>query len=284
MARRNNDERQGAAPQDDAPPVSATQQAPAGLNFVIPTEVVDLPSKGAFYPDGHPLHGKDTLEIRHMTAKEEDILTSRTLLKKGIAIDRLLESVIVDPSVTPDHLLIGDKNAVIVATRIAAYGADYSTKVACPSCGSAEEFSFNLFEHQLTHPDDNLTPDYEKTENNTFLITLPKSGVISEVRLLTGQDEKWLAKMTENRKRHKLGDSVLTDQMRLFTVSLNGIDDKTQINQFIDAMPAADSRHLRNVYKTLNPNIDLTQDFACTSCGAESRMEVPFTSNFFWPQ
>jgi hypothetical protein len=90
--------------------------------------------------------------------------------------------------------------------------------------------------------------------------------------------------MTENRKRHKLGDSVLTDQMRLFTVSLNGIDDKTQINQFIDAMPAADSRHLRNVYKTLNPNIDLTQDFACTSCGAESRMEVPFTSNFFWPQ
>lgn len=283
MARRNNDARSGAKAPDDAP-ASATQAPATGLNFVVPTEIVDLPSRGDFYPEGHSMHGRDTLEIRHMTAKEEDILTSRTLLKKGIAIDRLLESIIVDTTVKPDDLLVGDKNAVIVTTRIAAYGADYNAKVACPSCGSVDDFSFNLFEQNISHPDDNENSGFEKTENNTFLITLPKSGVITEVRLLTGQDEKWLAKMTENKKKHNLGDSTLTDQMRLFVVSLNGIDDVTQINQFIDAMPAADSRHLRNVYKTLNPNIDLTQEVTCTSCGDETRMEVPFTSNFFWPQ
>ena len=284
MARRNNDERSGAAAQDDAPPASATQAPATGLNFVVPTEIVDLPSRGNFYQEGHSLHGCETLEIRHMTAKEEDILTSRTLLKKGIAIDRLLESIIVDTTVKPDDLLVGDKNAVIVATRIAAYGADYSARVSCPSCASVEDFSFNLFEQKISHPDDNSAPGYEKTESNTFLVTLPKSGVITEVRLLTGQDEKWLAKMTENKKKHNLGDSALTDQMRLFIVSLNGIDDTTQISQFINAMPAADSRHLRNVYKALNPNIDLTQEVTCTACGDETRMEVPFTSNFFWPQ
>jgi hypothetical protein len=284
MARRNNDERQGAAPQDDAPPASAVSKSPTGLNFVVPTEVVDLPSKGKFYPEGHPLFGKETLEVRHMTAKEEDILTSRTLLKKGLAIDRMLESVIVEPGVSPDHLLIGDKNAVIVATRIAAYGSEYNTKVTCPVCASVEDFSFNLHESDLSHPDDNQTPEFDSTERSTFLINLPKSSVTAEVRLLTGQDEKWLAKMADNKKKHGLGDATLTDQMRVFVVSLNGIDDKGQINQFIDSMPAADSRHLRNVYKTLSPNIDLTQDFACTSCGGESRMEVPFTSDFFWPQ
>jgi len=284
MARRNNDERQGAAPQDDAPPASAVAQPTTGLNFVVPTEVVDLPSRGAFYLEGHPLHGKDTLEIRHMTAKEEDLLTSKTLLKKGLAIDRLLENIIIDLPSGPDHLLIGDKNAIIVATRIAAYGPEYNTRVACPTCSSVEEFSFNLSESKLMHPDDTEEAEFEKTENSTFLINLPKTGVTAEVRLFTGQDEKWLSKMADNKKKHGLGDATLTDQMRLFIVSLNGIDDKGQINQFIDAMPAADSRHLRNVYKTLNPNIDLTQDFSCDACGAESRMEVPFTSDFFWPQ
>ena len=108
---RNNQDRLGAQPGGETPPVSQpTQQTKQPLQFVTPTEFVELPSKGAFYPQGHPLHNVDTIEIRHMTAKDEDILTSRALLQKGIAIDRFLQNVIVDKNVNIADLLVGDKN------------------------------------------------------------------------------------------------------------------------------------------------------------------------------
>tara|TARA_Y100001973_G_scaffold78798_1_gene115716 strand:+ start:173 stop:1036 length:864 start_codon:yes stop_codon:yes gene_type:complete len=284
---RNNDERSGALPSAEAPvaAVAAQQQnSSIGLNFVVPTEHVELPSKGQFYPEGHPLHKVETLEIKHMTAKEEDILTSRTLLKKGLAIDRLLQSIIVNKKINPDDLFVGDKNAIIVAARQSAYGDEYATNVTCQVCGETTPFTFNLSQGTCIHPDDALGSDFTMTDQGTFNIVLPKTGYTAEVRLLSGKDEKWLTRSMEQKKKARINESTLTDQMRLFIVSVNGVKDKTQINQFINVMPAADSRHLRNVYKQLSPNIDLTQDFACQACGAETKMEVPFTADFFWPK
>ena len=284
---RNNDERSGAMPSAEAPvaAVAAQQQNNSiGLNFVVTTEHVELPSRGEYYPEGHPLHGSETIEIKHMTAKEEDILTSRTLLKKGLAVDRLLQSIIVDKRVKPDDLYVGDKNAVIVAARQSAYGDEYTTKVGCQACGETSSFTFNLSEHKLSHPKDIEDPEFEATSTGTFIIKLPKTGFSAEVRLLNGKDEKWLAKSMEQKRKARIGETTLTDQMRLFIVSVNGVKDRTQINEFINAMPAIDSRHIRRIYKQLSPNIDLTQDFVCIECGAETKMEVPFTADFFWPQ
>ena len=284
---RNNDERSGAHPSADAPVAAVAQAAQSnsmGLNFVVPTEHVELPSRGRMYPSGHPLHGQDTLEIKHMTAKEEDILTSRALLKKGIAIDRLLQSIIVDKRVNVDDILIGDKNAIIVSARQSAYGDEYTTKVTCQSCGTVSDHTFYLSQNSIVHPDEVEEPQFDRTENGTFLVNLPKTGYTVEVRLMTGRDEKWLAKSMEQKRKANLGETTMTDQMRRFIVSVAGVTDKVQINGFINAMPAIDSRHLRNVYKQLTPNLDLTQDFSCPSCGAEAQMEVPFTSDFFWPQ
>jgi len=284
---RNNDERVGAAEQAEAPPAPAyepPQGNSSGLNFVTPIEFVALPSMGQFYPEGSPLHKQETIEMRHMTAKEEDILTSRTLLKKGLAIDRLLESIIVNKNIKIDELLVGDKNAIIVAARQSAYGDDYQTKVACQACGDTSEYTFYLSQHVSVHPDSVEEPEFTKTDAGTFMINLPKSGFPAEVRLLNGRDEKWLTKSMEQKRKAKIGESTLTDQMRLFIVSINGITDRTQVNQFINVMPAVDSRYLRRIYKQLSPNIDLTQEFLCPACGAESLMEVPFTADFFWPQ
>ena len=112
---RNNDERTGAVQQTDSPAPAQTQKGLSNnLSFVAPTEFVEIPSRGKFYPQGHPLHGKQTVEIKHMTAKEEDILTSQTLLKKGVALDRFLQSVMLDKSIDISTLLVGDKNALIV--------------------------------------------------------------------------------------------------------------------------------------------------------------------------
>ena len=124
---RDNSKRVGAAAQ---PAPEQTQT----LDFSTPTELVDLPSKGRFYPEGHPLHGQETVEIKFMTAKDEDILTSPSLLKKGIAIDRLIQNVILNKNINVSTLLSGDKSAIMIASRINGFGAEYKTKVVCPSC------------------------------------------------------------------------------------------------------------------------------------------------------
>ncbi len=142
MSRKNSDRMRGHRQSNAMPPSGPTQQAEA-FSFVVPTDFVDLPSKGRYYPANHPLYNKDILEIKHMTAKEEDILTSKTLLKKGIAIDRVIANVIVDKSIDPNSLLVGDRNAIVIALRAASYGSRYETKVVCPSCQTKVEFAFS---------------------------------------------------------------------------------------------------------------------------------------------
>ena len=116
------------------------------LSFTAPTEIVDLPSGGRYYDSDHPLFGVDSLEIRFMTAKDEDILTSKTLLKKGLAIDRLLQNIMIDRRIKPNDLLLGDKNALVIAARITGFGEDYQTRVMCPVCGDSSDSSFDLTE------------------------------------------------------------------------------------------------------------------------------------------
>ena len=296
MSLRNNEERMGARPAEA--PIAAAQEGAAkeqqggagtGLNFVTPTELINLPSAGKYYPPEHPLHGEETIEIKHMTAREEEILTSRSFLKKGVAIDKLLQSVIVNKSIKIGDLLVGDKNAILVYTRVLAYGAEYKTKITCPACGDVDDYEFNLLEHTVTTPDD-MSADYKICEDGTFEIPLPKTQVVACVRLLTGEDEAHFARQSEARKKKqkKLGmaiaDNALTEQMKSFIVSLNGVSDKREITGFVNNMPAIDSRHLRSVYARLTPNVDLTQNYECSSCDHEQEMEVPFTSDFFWPR
>ncbi len=298
MTIRNNEDRTGErrAAASEIPPLPAAafegqkQSAPTTkvLDFTCPTEFVDLPSEGRFYPENHPLHKTDSIEIRFMTAKDEDILTSRSLLKKGIAIDRFLQNIIIDKKIQVADLLVGDKNALVVASRITGYGSDYNTKVACPSCGTSQNYEFNLNESDINvGGSESLGPESDavhQTDNNTWLIECPKSQVTVEVRLLTGVNEKFMLKSQAMKKKQKLPESLLTDQLRQIIVSVNGNTEPKNINRFIDIMPALDSRYLRALYEKLMPNIDLTQEFECHSCGFEQEMEVPFTTDFFWPK
>ena len=279
MTIRNNEDRI-AAMHNDPSPAEVMGPSAGPLSFVTPTEFVDLPSKGEFYPTGHPLHRQDTVEIRYMTAKEEDILTSRTLLKKGLVIDRLIESILVNKNIASKDLLIGDKNAIIVAARITGYGEEYQTKVNCPSCGAYVEYSFDLSEAKIVNSE--TSEGMTKTEDGTFITRLPRLDVDVEVKLLTGHDEEYLAKSAASKKKHKLADSLLTDQFRRYIVSVNGETNRTVINSLIENMPASDSRYLRRQYQSVVPNIDLTQEFECDNCWLEQLMEVPFTADFFW--
>jgi len=272
-----NEERLGAKDQTgaQAPPISENSI----LDFVLPTEFVDLPTQGRFYPEDHPLHNKESVEIRYMTAKDTDTLTSKTLLKKGVALDRVLQNLIVDPNIKVGDLFIGDKNALVVAARINGFGSDYQTNITCPSCGSAGKCDFNLSEIDPTLGDE----DYEISSEGTFKVLLPKTGVEAECRLLTGDDEQAMFKKSEKRKKRNLPESPLTDQYKLFIVSLNGVVERGLVEKFVDAMPALDSSYLRKVYGSVSPNLEMKQDYVCPSCDVDTLVDIPFSANFFWP-
>ena len=296
MAIRNNEDRTGERKitAAQAPPIAADPDAAPTktLDFTCPTEFVDLPSRGRFYPEGHPLHGEDSLEIRFMTAKDEDILTSKSLLKKGIAIDRFLQNIIVNKKVNVADLTVGDKNALVVAARITGYGADYETKVSCPLCSHAQQFSFDLNESKvseggleaLKESGHEAHAEATETDHGTWTVVAPKTQAVVELKLMTGANEKHMMKAQALKKKQKLPESLLTDQLRQIIVSVNGDASTATISKFINVMPALDSRFVRGAYEKLMPNLDLTQHFECHACGYEQEMEVPFTTDFFWPK
>jgi hypothetical protein len=274
---RNNLDRIGvdAAQQTaDLPPVEQAQ-----LSFIVPTEHVALPSKGKFYPQSHPLYGKDTIEIKQMTAKEEDILTSRNLLKKGVAIDKLIQSIVVDKRINTDSLTIEDRGAIIIAARISAYGEEYKTAVNCPACSKNIKYTFNLLE-KLDSIEGMQT--IETDENGLFSIVLPATKWVLYCRALNGHDEKNLMRLAESKKNLSDGDSVLLDQIKLAVVSINGITDKSTIETAIMNMPARDSRQFRSIYQNSLNSLDMRHTFNCSSCDFTGEMEVPLTADFFW--
>lgn len=284
---RNNEDRLGTnlPRQDLGFPPQALQQPTAQtpqIGFVMPTEFVQLPSGGKFYPVGHPLHGKEAVEIKQMTAREEDILTSKSLIKKGVVLDRLIESLLIDKSIRVDDLLIADKNAIVVSARISGYGPEYETQVSCPECQAKSKHTFDLLEH-VAQEEEEVAAAVELTEHATFYLKLPRTGWNVELRPLNSKDEKVLLKSLQEAKRPEQENS-LTQQLNLLIVSINGETDRNLINQAVAAMPSLDTKYLRKEYAKALPNMNLRKTFVCSACSHEELMEVPITADFFWPK
>ena len=273
---RNNQRRTRSAPKNETSKVTTKSSV---LDFVSPTEYVDLPSQGRFYEEGHPFHNLDTIEIRYMTAKDEDILTNQTLLRKGIALEKLLENILGNYEVDPGTLLIGDRNAIIVAARSTGYGSSYTTSVTCPACQATTKLAFNLDDVQVNNGN---TEGVVVTDRGTFEVELPLTKVTAEVRLLNGEDERELAREISN-KKSDIWESLHTSQLERMIVSLNGETARDVINKFVELMPAHDSRRLREAHESLTPSIDFSHNFECNECGHEQKLGVPFTVDFFWP-
>jgi len=281
---RNNEERLGAnIPRQDAAPLPQQLQGSTPLEFMNPTEIVLLPSKGVFYPSHHPLHKKDSVEIKQMTAKEEDILSSRNLLKKGVVLDKLIQSLVSDKNINTDTLTTEDRNAILVAARISAYGNKYVTQVTCPSCYEKVKNSFDLNEKLEKILEENVNTSVSFNEDGTFSFTLPNTKWNVVCRALNGYDEKELLRISETKKKNSSGnDSLLIEQIRMMIVMIQSVTDKDIITKAIEMMPAADAKYLRNVYQQTVPNVDLNHTFTCTKCDFETTMEVPLTADFFW--
>ena len=237
-----------------------------------PTEEVTLPSKGLLYPKTSLL-SKGVVEMKYMTAKEEDILTNQNYIKNGTVIDKLLQSLVIT-DINFSELLVGDKNAILIAARILGYGSDYSFKY------KEEEIKVDLTNIEDKSLDESLVTEGK----NEFYYTLPKSKTEVTFKILTHGDEKAINNEVKGLKKiNKNNSSETTTRMKYVITSINGDREKKTIREYVDnQLLAMDSRALRNYISDFQPNIDLQFDYEDNN-GDFIRVDIPIGLNFFWP-
>lgn len=250
------------------------------FGFEVPVEAVPLPSRGVCYSPDSPLYGKETIEIRAMTAREEDILTSKALIKKGTVISHLLKSCMVDKTINPDEMLAGDRNAVMTALRITGYGTEYNVEVDCPACGTRSKQGFNLAELPIKR----LQVDPVAEGSNLFEMTLPVTKKSVRFKFLDGNAETNIMVAEERKKKSGLsGENLVTTRLKHAVVAIDNISDRAKIDMFIRNMPARDSLALRRFIDKNEPGIEMKSWMDCPSCLESSEVRLPMGASFFWP-
>jgi hypothetical protein len=240
--------------------------------FKVPTETVELPSKGLLYPEGHPLAG-GRLEMKYMTAKEEDILTNTNYIKNGTVIDKLLQSLIITEFDYGD-LLVGDKNALMVAARVLSYGKDYSFDYD----GESHTVDLSLLDHK------ELNPDLYKRGQNEFEFVLPATQNVVTFKILTHRDERSIEQEVKGlQKIQKDSAPEVTTRLKYIITSINGSREKKDVREFVEtALLARDARALREEYNKVTPDINLTFKFENRN-GEDQEASIPVGLSFFWP-
>ena len=252
-----------------------------------PTEIVDLPSKGLLYPQDHPL-STGQIEMKYMTAKEEDILTTQSYIKQGVVLDKLFRALIISngkgEKVNYNDILIGDKNALMIAARVLGYGKEYEVTITTPSGNKQKEVI------DLTTIDDRPFDGSGLIEKhiNAFEFKLPASKRIVKFKQLNQGDtvaiEKEIKGLKKIRKRTGGGDGELTTRLIHAIISLDGDEERATIRNFVNnEMLALDSKSLREHMKKVQPDVDLDIEFFDDMTGEPFEMSLPIDTNFFWP-
>ena len=252
------------------------------FNWTVPVESVPLPSNGKIYPQNSGLFNRELVQIKAMTAQEEDILMSRALIKEGTVLTHLINSCLIDKSINSKDLIAGDRNALLVAIRITGYGADYRVEVSCPECNTKQTSAFDLSDLDIKR----LTIEPITPGTNQFEYMLPVSKKRVIFKFMTGRDEEEQSTILERRRKAMPDiqiDSIITSRLEFAILSIENVQDRNKTNTFIKSMPALDSRSLRNYISDNEPGIDMTGKFRCSHCSANTQVSLPLGSSFFWP-
>ncbi len=280
MSEENNREEQNQVFQTSPPPLPSPNRVAQQSGFEIPVEVVPLPSKGAVYNVDNPLCNEQNVEIKAMTAKEEDLLTSQALIKNGTVLSKLLESCILNKTIHADGMVTGDRNAVLTALRISGYGPEYEVRTKCPECDEEFNHVFNLAEIPIKP----LGAKPLESNTNIFSFTLPSSQKTVYFKLLTGADELDLSR--SNAGRRKVSVQIQRNVTSRLAKSILAIDserDPQKLAYAVQNMAARDSRALRNYIDDIEPGMNMKQNISCEYCGERSEVRVPLGLTFFWP-
>ena len=248
--------------------------------FKFPTEIIDLPSKGWFHPVEHPL-ASGQIELYYMTAKHEDILTSKNLIQRGVVIDKLLEALIAT-NVPLSEDLLGDKAAIMIASRILGYGKDYDVSLTCPECEAKNQVVINLEDIEpKTSP--YFVEEFKNRNEFPFYLPLTKKNIT--FKFLNHGDEMQIRSELDGIKKATRSDidREVTTRLRKIITSVEGEKNADKIRIFVDSLPARDARVLREHLKDVTPDVDVSTNFTCSHCGYEGRVDIPIDVNFFWP-
>ena len=238
------------------------------FSWEIPVDSVPLPSQGKIYSPNSKLFNAKTVNIKSMTAKEEDILSSQALIKEGKVIDELLKSCLIDKDIDINDLITGDKNAIMVSIRITGYGSKYDIISNCVNCNTANEVSVDLSGLEIKPLD--IEP--AKQGENLF-------------KFLTGKENREIEKIEkfESEKFGSLFTKRVTNFLWFSIISINGVTDKNKIKKFVESMPAYDSASLRAYIDNYEPGVEMKHKYNCKFCDHNNNSNIPMTSNFFWP-
>lgn len=252
------------------------------IKYDFPTEIIELPSHGKLYKSDNPL-SKGTIELKCMTAREEDILSSQNLIKKGVVLDKLFESVVVQPDVNIDDIFIGDKNAILLATRILGYGKDYIIETTDPFTGETQKVNIDLSQVQIKEVDEKLL-----NEDNIYQFTLPISGKKIKFKLLTHKDEKDITAELQALQRLSKDKNAISHEVsvrfKYMIREVDGNSDRSMINKWVsNEFLARDSKAFRKYVNTISPDLDLTYEFVSDITGESEVRDIPFGINFFYP-
>lgn len=259
----------------------------------IPFEVVPLPSKGKLYDEDHPLHGETSVQIKAMSNREENILHSPALVKKGTVVDELIRSCVVNKLVDPEGLLVGDKSAILTAIRITGLTKDYSTKTQCPECEKQFTYTFDLSKCAIKE----LQVEPTEPGKNLFDFVLPLSKTKVQFKLLTAGDEKDISNAQDARKKALKKmlkdnphaqvsdvDTRVTDRLTQCIVSFGGQKERGKISSAVMNMRSQDSRALRKYIKDIEPDLNMTEEVTCPHCNQEEVHNIPMGIEFLWPE
>lgn len=250
---------------------------PFGISFVVPTENVELPSQGLYYPVSSPLYGVTSVEIRFMTAKEEDIFASSGT--NQASFEKLIDALLTNTSFSATDFLEEDKMAILLAARRSGYGQKYTSEVFCQNCGEDTPHEFDLSivnTKQTAHEESSFDPN-----TNTFKFTLPLTKVEVELLNMTPKDSDNIETERKQKKKYNLPFNFTLSFLKTALVSANGVTDTQQLSKLAESLPAADAKHIMNFYADCRPNIDTTQEVSCSVCENKTEREVPISWAFF---
>jgi len=259
-------------------------------DYKFPTEIIELPSRGLIYPKDNPL-SSGKVEMKYMTAKEEDILTTQSYIKDGSVLDRLFQSLIISNGegqpIKYVDLVTGDKNAIMIAARILGYGKDYEVEVEDPYSNNKQKETIDLtqFENNEYDGSNQIEPN-----RNEFEFTLPRSERKITFMAMTESKERKVKHQVEELKKanRKLKDATsreLTTRLKNMILSVDGDSEQKTINHFVDnELFAVDSKALRAYINEVIPDIDLTWEFVSEETGEGRMMQLPMDTSFFWPE
>lgn len=268
------------ASQGGVPAMSRQDYTKKEMSIEIPIDRVPLPSLGKVYPDNHPLHNATYVDYRAMTAREEDILMSPALAKKGTMITELIKSCLVNPGIDVSTLLSGDRNALMVAIRSSGYGSDYVANYNCPGCDAKNQLTTNL----SALPIKPLELEPYTPGANEFLFMLPVSGKRVVFKFLTGkEEEEILAQVEMRKKKGLLSNTAVTTRLFHSIVEVDGNRDRSFISKFTQVVPAKDSLALRNFMDKAEPAVDMVISFSCAFCDYADEIQMPLSTEFLWP-